>query len=165
MEIRDLYDGNKKLTGETIYKGEKVPEGRYYLTVMVFMENSNGELLLQKRSKEKGSKYGTTGGHPKTGETSLSGMQTEIEEELGIKIDASKLKLFKTVKTEDDFVDVYYCKEDIDLDKLVFQEEEVESAKYFNMNEIEILIKENKFLDAHIEYLEYYKEFKKECIN
>ena len=160
MEIRDLYDGERKLTGETIVKGEKVPQGRYYLTVMVFMENSKGELLLQKRSKIKGSKYATTGGHPKTGETSLSGIQTEIEEELGIKIEDSRLKLFKTVKTEDDFVDVYYYKGDIDLDKLVFQEEEVEFAKYFSLAEIDDLIKDNKFLEAHIEYLDYYKEFK-----
>lgn len=161
MEIRDLYDSNKKLTGETIYKGEKVPEGRYYLTVMVFMENSKGELLLQKRSIEKGGKYATTGGHPKTGETSLTGMQTEIEEELGIKVDSSNLKLIKTVKTEDDFVDVYYYKGDIDVSKLCYQKEEVDFAKYFSISKIENLIKEDKFLEAHIEYLEYYSKYVK----
>lgn len=27
MEKRDLYDENKKLTGETIFKGEPIPKG------------------------------------------------------------------------------------------------------------------------------------------
>ena len=80
MEKRDLYDENKKLTGETIYKGEKVPKGRYYITVVVWIQNEEGEFLIQKRSKEKDGKYGFTGGHPKTGETSLQGMITEIKE-------------------------------------------------------------------------------------
>lgn len=39
MEKRDLYDINRKLTGETIFKGEKIPENRYILVVMVFIEN------------------------------------------------------------------------------------------------------------------------------
>lgn len=28
MEKRDLYDENKELTGETIYKGQIVPKGK-----------------------------------------------------------------------------------------------------------------------------------------
>ena len=51
MEYRDLYDENRNLTGERIEKCEPVPLGRYYVTVMVFIENSNGEMLLQKRSQ------------------------------------------------------------------------------------------------------------------
>lgn len=37
MELRDLYDENKELTGGTIYKGQDVPKGRYYITVVVFI--------------------------------------------------------------------------------------------------------------------------------
>ena len=28
LEKRDLYDENRHLTGETIYKGEEIPNGR-----------------------------------------------------------------------------------------------------------------------------------------
>ena len=98
MEIRDLYDDNKKLTNETIKKGEKVPKGRYYLTVVVWIENSNNEFLIQKTSKEKGSYYSTTGGHPKSGETSIQGIVTEIKEELGLSINQTDLVLFKTTE-------------------------------------------------------------------
>ena len=35
MEKRDLYDENKQKTGEVIEKGQDVPKGRYYITVVV----------------------------------------------------------------------------------------------------------------------------------
>ena len=49
MELRDLYNSKRILTGEVIEKGQDVPSGRYYITVVVFIENGNGEFLLQKR--------------------------------------------------------------------------------------------------------------------
>lgn len=59
MEKRDLYDENKKLTGETIYKGQEVPKGRYYITVVIFIQNNKNEFLLQKRVKKKDGKWAT----------------------------------------------------------------------------------------------------------
>ena len=110
MEIRDLYNENKELTGETILKGESVPKGRYYITVVVWIQNDKGEFLIQKRVKSKDGKWATTGGHPVSGETSKQGIITEIKEELGIDADINGIQLFKTIKTEDDFVDLYYLK-------------------------------------------------------
>ena len=49
MEIRDLYDVNKNLTGKTFVKGEQVPKGYYYLIVAIILQNSNREFLIQKR--------------------------------------------------------------------------------------------------------------------
>ena len=83
-ELRDLYDkfGNK--TDKTYYKGETIPEGFYPMVVMVYIRNSKGEFLMQKRSKKKGDCWGVTGGHPKSGETPLEGIVTEVKEELGL---------------------------------------------------------------------------------
>ena len=86
MELRDLYNSKRILTGEVIQKGKKVPKGKYYITVVVFIENSKGEFLLQKRVPEKDGKWATTGGHPKSGESSLEGIVTEIKEELGLTV-------------------------------------------------------------------------------
>ena len=83
-EKRDLYDKNLKLTGKTYYKGDKVPEGYYPMVVMIAIENSKGEFLMQKRVPRKGGDYGVTGGHPKSGETPYEGIITEVKEELGI---------------------------------------------------------------------------------
>ena len=150
MEYRDLYDENKQLTGEKILKGDDVPKGRYYITVAVFIENSKNEFLLQ--INKKFDMWTTTGGHPKSGESSLDGVVIEVKEELGVDVDASKFELFKTIKTEDDFVDLYYLKEDIDLSSVEMQEEEVANVGWFSREAIEELIKDNKFLPPHIEF-------------
>ena len=39
MEIRDLYDSNKRITGKTFVKGEQVPKGYFYLIVAIFIQN------------------------------------------------------------------------------------------------------------------------------
>jgi len=159
MEFRDLYDENRVLTGETIEKCQPVPKGRYYVTVMVFIENSKGEILMQKRSKPKGGKWATTGGHPKSGETSLQGMCTEIEEEIGLKVAPDELALFKTIKTEDDFVDLYYLKRDVDLKETNLQKDEVQALKWFSKEKLKKLMNSTKFFmktyEATIEFLNF----------
>ena len=155
MEIRDLYDENKNLTGETIEKDQSIPIDRYYLTVVVWIQNSKNEFLLQINKKY--NKWSATGGHPTTGETSLDGIITEIKEELGIDVDKGKLKLFKTIKTVDDFVDLYYMKMDINLNDITMQKEEVADVKWATIEEIKEMIKNNIFLAEHIEVF-------KECL-
>lgn len=159
MEYRDLYDENRVLTGEKIEKNQPVPKDRFYVTVMVFIENSKGEILLQRRSERKGGKWATTGGHPKSGETSIQGMCTEIEEELGVKVKQKELLLFKTIKTEDDFLDLYYLKKDIGLKDIKMQEEEVQDVKWFTKHEVERLILSEDFFKAHIEAYRFFFNF------
>jgi ADP-ribose pyrophosphatase YjhB (NUDIX family) len=152
MEKRDLYNENRELTGEFIYKGEKVPRNRYYLTVIVWIQNLKNEFLLQLTSPQKEHKWATTGGHLKTKETSLQGIVREIKEELGIKIYEDSLSLFKTIKTEDDFVDFYYLRQDFDINDIKVQEEEVEEVRWFTKEEIDELIKNRSFLPAHLKF-------------
>ena len=71
MEKRDLYDKDRNLTGEFIFKGEPVPKGKYIIVILVMIQNSKGEFLIQKRSKQKGGKFAATGGHVKSGQTSV----------------------------------------------------------------------------------------------
>ena len=113
VERRDLYDKDMNLTGKTIAKGEEIPKGYYITIVVCFMENNNGKFLMQKRSVQKDGLWGTTGGHPKSGEDSLTGIHTEILEELGLDIDPNKLKLVTTVQDNKLICDIYYLKKDI----------------------------------------------------
>lgn len=161
MEKRDLYNENKIKTGETIYKGEPVPKVRYYITVVVWIQNEKGEFLIQKRVQKKDGKWATTGGHPVSGESSKDGIITEIKEELGISINDKNLVLFKTIKTEDDFVDLYYLKENIDIEKVIIQKEEVEDVKWESIEKIKLLIKESLFSDSHTEFFEECLKFLK----
>lgn len=157
MEKRDLYDSNKNLTGETIFKGESIPNGRYINVVLVFIQNSDGKFLIQKRSQIKNGKFATTGGHPKAGETSIQGILTEVKEEIGLELNPADLKLYFSGKSDEEkvFWDDYYIQMDIpNIEKLNLQKEEVESVCWLSINEIKELKKKNKFFKNHYEEFE-----------
>lgn len=161
-EYTDLYDENKNLTGEKVFreKGKKsvVPKGRYTIVVLAIIEDSKNKFLLQKTSKRKGGIWSITGGHVKTGQNSLEAIQEEIEEELGLKLEKKEMKLFKTYKYENAFKDVYYVKKDIDISNLELQLDEVERVEYFSKEEILRFIKNNELrktnIDAFMDFID-----------
>lgn len=157
MEKRDLYDEERKLTGETIFKGEAIPDGKYIVVVLTYIQNSDGKFLIQKRSKIKNGKYATTGGHPKSGESSIEGIITEVKEEIGLEIKKEDLRVYYSGKSDDEkvFWDDYYIKMDIDdIESLKLQESEVESVQWFSADEIKELMRQGKFFKNHYEEFE-----------
>lgn len=157
LEKRDLHDENRKLTGETILKGDKIPKGKYIVVVLIFIQNSKGEFLIQKRSTRKNGKFATTGGHPKSGESSIQGIITEVEEEIGLKLNPKDLKLYFSGKSETEsvFWDDYYVKMDIpDIKQLKLQKDEVSSIEWLSEKEIINLMKQDKFFKNHYEEFE-----------
>ena len=157
QERRDLYDENRHLTGGTILKGEEIPEGKYIVVVLVFIQNSEGKFLIQKRSERKNGKFATTGGHPKSGESSIQGIVTEVKEEIGLDIEPEDLQLYYGGRTkyEKVFWDDYYVKKDVsNINNLKLQEDEVESVHWFSADEIKNLMKQDKFFKSHYEEFE-----------
>ena len=160
MEIRDLYDDNKKLTNETIKKGEKVPKGRYYITVVVWIENSNNEFLIQKTSKQKGSYYSTTGGHVIHNETPIESIIREIKEELGLTIGKDNIKFINQEKHPQApcLFNIYELNMNIDISNLTLQKEEVEKVQWLTKEEVLKLIENKNFLESHgYLFKKYYK--------
>ena len=153
MEKRDLYDKDRNLTGEFIFKGEPVPKGKYIIVLLAMIQNSKGEFLIQKRSKQKGSKFAATGGHVKSGQTSIEGMIDEIQEEIGLTVKPEELELLYTAREDDQdvFFDLYYMKKDFEISNLKLQEEEVELAQWKTIEEIDELIKNDMFFKNHAE--------------
>ena len=160
-EKRALLDENENLTGEYIYVGEDIPKDRYVRAVRIFIENSEGKFLIQKRSKNRDDKYGTTGGHPKFGENSLDGMITEVKEELGLSITKDDIILATKVRRNNDINDIYYMKKDInDLSKLRLQKEEVDDVYWLSVDEIEDINKSDDMLESHYYFFKKILEWK-----
>ena len=133
----------------------------------MFIQNSEGEFLIQKRSEIKNGKYATTGGHPKSGENSVQGIISEVKEEIGLELNPNDLQLYYTGKSDFErvFWDDYYIKIDIDdIKSLTLQKEEVESVCWLSIDEIYSLMKENKFLKNHYEEFEILFKWLKEGI-
>ena len=141
-EKRDLYNKNSELTGLTYYKGDKVPEGYYPMVVMIAIENSKGEFLMQKRVPRKGGDYGVTGGHPKSGETPYEGIITEVKEELGIDISNNEIIEFASGCDGKDCFKMYYTKLDLDVEDFKIQEEELTEVRWFSFDELNEMVEE-----------------------
>lgn len=155
MEYLNLYDENKNLTEKTILRGDKPEDGYYVGIVIIFIENSKGQFLIQKTSKEKGSIWATTGGLVKSGASPDITIIEEMKEELGIDIDIEDLKHITTDKRKHAFQDVYYLKKDIDINDLTLQKEEVEYVKWLSIDEISNLIDNNEFREGNIKPFKY----------
>lgn len=83
----DLYTSDRKLTGETHQRGIPMPKDRYHLVVHLWIFDTNGNMLIQKRGANVKSKPGIwsmTGGSATIGEHSELAMMREAEEEIGL---------------------------------------------------------------------------------
>ena len=139
-ELRDLYDefGNK--TELNYYKGDEIPKGYYPMVVMIAIENSEGNFLMQKRVPEKGGDYGVTGGHPKSGETPLEGIITEVREELGLDFSNEKFIEYDSGCDGNDCYKMYFVSKDVDLKDVRIQEDELSEVKWFSMDELKHMV-------------------------
>lgn len=140
-EKRDFYNENGELTGESYLKGDPIPKGCYPMVVMIAIQNSEGKFLMQKRVPEKGGDWGITGGHPKSGETPIEGMITEVREELGIDITGYPIELFNEGCDGIDCYKMYYIKLDLDISELNIQKEELTEVRWFSKEELEEMVK------------------------
>ena len=152
MEIIDLYgdDGNK--LDKTYVRGDKYhkfDKGEHIPIVMFFLENSKGDFLVQKTSEIKGSIFGMTGGHIDKDEDRDSALIREVKEEIGLDVDTNEVKYLGHIITGVPIRFLYYLKKDVDLNKLVLDEEEVESVRFMEVNEILNLIEEDLFIESH----------------
>lgn len=153
MELLGLYDEMGNYTGDKIDRMRKneVPPGRFFRIVIIFIQNRNGEFLIQKVSKSKGSEYATTGGHVQDGSSSIDTVKQEVREELGISLANDDIKLFEIERYPLAFQDCYYVKKDIDTDTVKLQTEEVESVEWLSAEKINFLIDMGEFRKGNIE--------------
>ena len=165
MEIVDLYDDNKNLTGEKIVRDEEIPECKYKLSVHIWIINSENKIYIQKRSYNRKifpCLWENPGGGALSGENSEQTLQREFQEELGISPDLNNSKLITTLKRKKDFVDIWLLVQDFKISDLHLQKEEVSEAKWVTLEEIKNMINNNKFCPTFNEsfkpFLDYYKK-------
>lgn len=95
MEWCDLYLRDGTPTGETIRRGDPIPQGRYRLVAGVLCEHRDGSILLVKRHLEKPTHPGlyeaSASGSVLAGETAEAAAIRELREETGIGCDTVTL--------------------------------------------------------------------------
>lgn len=115
MEIWDLYDRDRRLTGETLQRGAEGPKDRYHLVVDALFLNSRGETLLQRRAKDKDIMpdiWSVAGGSAVQGEDSAAAIAREVMEEMGFAPDMENGRIMMTELRERKpcgFLGIYGC--------------------------------------------------------
>ena len=155
MEYLDILDVNGKKTGQTAPRKEVHSKGLWHKGVHIWIINSNKELLVQRRSKNKdvypNKLYISVAGHPVSGEDEIESIKREFEEEIGVELDTEKLEYLFTFSQEvvendgkfldNQFYDVYLIEMDLDINSLKLQEEEVSEVKNIYYKDFENMIK------------------------
>ena len=152
MEYLQVFDINKNKLNEKIGRNNKfdLPKGKYFMIILLFIENDNGDFLLQKTSKSRNSCIATTGGHVTYGDSGLETVVKEAKEELGIDILPNDVDYVDTFIFRNAFLETYYAKMNIDIKLLKLQTEEVESVDWYSKDDIEKLIKNGELREGNI---------------
>jgi len=155
MELWDIYDRNRNITGKTMMRGDAFPAGAFHLVVHVCVFNLRGEMLIQQRQPFKDGWPNmwdmTVGGSAVAGDSSQKAAERELLEELGLELDLTDTRPHLTVDYEFGFDDYYLIKKEVDLDKLKLQYEEVQRVKWATKEEIFSLLECGEFIP-------YYKD-------
>ena len=105
----------------------------------MFIYNSKGMFIIQKRSKKKKSLpgvWGVTCGAVTSGEDSITAGLREAKEELGIVLERENFEFVEKIKRRYSFVDIYFIKAKFELSKCILQSDEVESIKLSSPKEL-----------------------------
>jgi len=151
MEMWDILDRNRTVTGRTIERGKTLSTGEYHLVVFAFIQNIEGEFLISKRTPNKTfpNMWEITGGAAIQGDDSLSAILREVNEELGIQLEPNHGKLIKSFRHDQDhpyFADIWHFKQNIELNQVVCQKEEVSEARFVTKQELIELIHAGVFI-------------------
>jgi isopentenyldiphosphate isomerase len=156
MEILDLYNENRERTGRTHVRGKTVREGDFILVVHVWILNSDGEFLIQKRQPWKKLFPGmwdcSVAGAALAGDSSETAAAREAKEELDLDLDMTGAELILTDKFSFGFDDIWLIRLDLDIDSLHIQKEEVDALKWASPAEIRDMAENGEFI--HYYYLE-----------
>lgn len=158
MELFDLYDALRRPLGRTMERGTPTPAGCYRLVVHISIFNSRGEMLIQQRQSFKDDWQNmwdiSVGGSVTTGETSQTGAERELLEELGISADLQGTAPALSLTFNGGFDDHYILYLDLDPTDLKLQYEEVQAAKWATMDDILAMIDDGSFIPYHKSLIE-----------
>ena len=146
MELNDIYDENRNLTGRIHRRGTPWKEGEFGLVVCVWVHDGKGRLLLTRRAPEKSfaGTWENSGGAVKAGETSLQAIARELLEETGIQAEESEFRLLCSDRDAHTIYDFYCLHKDVPMEEIVFQPGETDGAQWASFGTIHEMIRKKQ---------------------
>ena len=144
----DVLNELGEFTGEIATRDECHKKGLWHRAVYAFIIDDKGNILLQKRSKNKKLWPNmwdvTVGGHVDAGEFGRQALIREVKEELGIEIKDDDVKYLigsTSINEQGDIInknynECYLITKNIDISDIKIQKEEVSEVRYFSKDEL-----------------------------
>ena len=161
MELWDLYDEKRNVTGIIHERGKEIPDDYYHLVVHIWIKNKEGKYLISRRSKDRKSYplyLECQGGSVLKGEDSITGAKREVMEEVGIDLGDAEGKLIftKMRKYFHDIMDVWLFNYDGEVDLNNATTNEVCETMWMTYDEIKICFNNGTLVPT----LDYFFEIK-----
>jgi len=152
VEYWDILNKSGEFTGQKVKREQfnHFRPGQYHLVVHIWIKNSKGEYLIQKRSEDRlpmPGEWAATGGSVCSGEDSRTAAIRELQEELGICVRANEIHYIARLTRKNSFVDLWQVGVDVEPSNLVLQTEEVQDAKWVTEDQLKQMIREKQFHD------------------
>ena len=146
MELNDVYDAERRLTGRVHRRGTRWRAGDYGLIVCVWVYDGRGKVLLTCRAPEKSfaGTWENSGGAAQHGETSLQAVTRELYEETGIQAAPEAFELLDSRRDRDAFLDFYCLKNDTPIEQIVLQQGETVDARWVSFEEVHRMIEQKQ---------------------
>lgn len=139
MELWDIYDNQRRKTGQVHLRGEILGPGDYHLAVGIVVYNGDGQILITKRAQEKSTDPGrweSTVGSVMAGEESLEGACRELYEETGILAASQDMRLIYQTHgsgySGGALIDIYIVKTDAPPGQIRLQPGETCDARWID---------------------------------
>lgn len=170
MELWDIYDEFRTPKGYIHERGKHIEKGDYHLVIHVWIVNDKGQYLIQRRQPWK---HGwpnmwdcAAGGSALRGESTKEAAIREIREEIGIDLDEKNMEKLFSLKFLKGFDDIWFVKQNVDINKTILQYEEVAEVKWAEKEEIKKMVQDGsfipfKYLDTLFEVIEFKVQIKK----
>lgn len=152
----DIRNEDGSLSGRKKERSRIHEDGDLHATSHIWIVRGNAEegfdVLLQRRSLNKDAYPGcydiSSAGHIPAGDDFVPSALREMEEELGIRAQASDLEFAGTIQYEfkkifhgkwfhnRELAGIFVCRKPVEAEKLTLQKEEVESVRWMTLDEI-----------------------------
>lgn len=162
MELWDAYTRDGELTGETLVRGEPIPNGRYHLVCEVLVRHRDGEYLCMKRSMEKpnfpGFYEASAGGSALRGEDKWQCVKRELLEETGITCDSFTEVGVSVIDERHGIFYSFVCTVDCDKAAVTLQPGETEDYIWMNEQDFITFVNSDKMVPSQKRRLRPYFE-------
>lgn len=137
--------------------GNRSVPGRYHRVVHVWVMDSTGRLLIQKRApflRLMPGEWTVTSGSAVAGEDSRQAAARELGEELGIHVRPEELEFLFTLRRRSSFSDLWLLRRDVEKNALRLQAEEVADACWVTRGQLQNMLGKRAFHHYGREYFE-----------